>query len=51
MISQQQLSIYQETLKQKYNPIFDQMDTIMKTKKLEYVSHLSEHLENNNARI
>ena len=30
MLSTQQLKVYQETLKQKYNPIFDNLDDIMK---------------------
>jgi hypothetical protein len=30
MLSTQQLQVYQETLKQKYNPIFDNMDEILK---------------------
>lgn len=51
MLSTQQLKVYQETLKQKYNPIFDNMDEILKQKKLEYLSHLTEHLESNNDRI
>ena len=45
------MTVYQETLKQKYNPIFDQMEAILKQKQMEYLSHLTEHLEGNNDRI
>jgi len=51
MLSQQQLAVYQETLKQKYEPIFQQMDDIMLRKKMEYLDHLVRHLEQNHQRI
>jgi|TARA_B110000285_G_C15125135_1_gene619665 hypothetical protein len=43
--------VYQDILRQKYNPIFAQMDEILSTKKFEYLDHLSKHLELNNERI
>jgi hypothetical protein len=38
-------------LKQKYTPIFAQMDSILNRKKFEYLDHLTRHLEENNDRI
>jgi len=45
MLSQQQLKVYQDILKQKYNPIFQQMDEILHKKKFEYLDHITQHLE------
>lgn len=45
MLSQQQLTVYQETLKQKYAPIFQQMEQIQAQKKMEYLSHLTDSLQ------
>lgn len=42
---QKQLAQYQQTLKAKYNPVFDQMDSHLKDKMMEYVDHLTTNLE------
>ena len=49
--SQAQLTQYQTTLKQKYNPIFDQMEEIILEKKMEYMDHLTSNLEDNYKKI
>ena len=51
MLSQQQLTVYQETLKQKYGPIFQQMEGILQEKKLEYMTHLVDSLQENYRRV
>ena len=51
MLSQQQLAVYQETLNQKYEPIFQKMDDIMLRKKMDYLEHLVRHLQANHDRI
>lgn len=43
--------MYQDILRQKYNPIFAEMDEILSKKKFEYLDHLTKHLEMNNERI
>ena len=38
-------------MKQKYSPIFAQMEQIMERKKFEYLDYLTQHLESNHDRI
>ena len=51
MLSQQMLTVFQETLQQKYGPIFQRMEAILEQRRLEYMSHLVDSLEENYRRV
>ena len=45
------LSVFQETLQSKYGPIFQRMEAVLEQRRLEYMSHLVDSLEENYRRV
>lgn len=42
-----QLTHYQKILKEKYHPIFEQLEGLMREKKMDYLDHMTSNLEKN----
>ena len=51
MLSHQKLSVYEQTLAQKYGPVFEQMKEIAQEKQLDYMTYLLKQLDQNKERV
>lgn len=51
VISHEQYSLYERTLGEKFNPVFQQMKEIIQDKRLEYMTFLTKQLNQNKERV